>query len=111
MQEGWCPDNTKGFGRFTLTFGSTTDAETIQGKQAHFSAWHSNGQIYINGEIKGNAQATVYDINGRKLLTRTLSPGMQNQITAPENVAGIYLVKVEDQSRSQVLKVPVIGNR
>ncbi len=102
-------DNTKGFGRFTLTFSSTTDVEDIMLGQAHFRAWYSNGLLNISGEIIGEGQATVYDINGRKLAVRRLMPSGQNQIRIPTPISGIYLIKVEDAKRSEVLKVVKTG--
>ncbi len=102
-------DNTKGFGRFTITFSSTTDIDDIMSGQAHFKAWHSNGLLNISGEITGEGLATVYDINGRKLAVRKLMPSGQNQIQIPTPISGIYLIKVEDAKRSEVLKVVKTG--
>ena len=73
--------------------------------QAHVRAWYSNGLLNISGEIIGEGQATVYDINGRKLAVRRLMPLGQNQIQIPTPISGIYLIKVEDAKRSEVLKV------
>ncbi len=102
-------DNTKGFGRFTLTFSSTTDVEDIISGQDYFRAWYNNGLLNISGEIIGEGQATVYDINGRKMAVRRLMPSGQNQISLPTVTSGIYLIKVEDAKRSEVLKVVKTG--
>jgi len=96
-----------GYGRFTLTFSSTTAVDDILSGESHFKAWYSNGSIYISGEMDGTGEATVYDVNGRKVAIHQLSSSTRNRIDAPEGASSLYLVRISDSKRSEVLKVPV----
>ena len=78
--------------------------------EPHFKAWYSNGSIYISGEMDGTGEATVYDINGRKVAIHQLSNSVRNQIDAPTGASSLYLVRISDSKRSEVLKVPVVRN-
>jgi hypothetical protein len=103
------PDGTKGYGRFTLTFSSTTGVDDILDSQSHFQAWYSNGTITISGNIEGGGEVSVYDVQGRKLAAEKLGCSNQNRIAVPQATSGIYLVKVKDSNRSEVLKVVKSG--
>jgi len=100
-------DAAKGYGRFSLTFSSTTGINETG--IPNFKAWYSEGYIYISGQMEGLGEATVYDINGRKVAIHQLSYSTQNRIEVPAGTNGIYLVKIKDSKRSEVLKVPVTG--
>ncbi|MCK3685501.1 hypothetical protein [Maribellus sp. YY47] len=102
-------DGAQGYGRFTLTFSSTTAVDDMLSGEPHFKAWYSSGSIYISGELDGTGEATVYDINGRKLAIHKLSSGVRNRIAAPAGANSLYLVRISDSKRNEVLKVPVTG--
>ncbi|MCK3685503.1 GLUG motif-containing protein [Maribellus sp. YY47] len=102
-------DGAQGYGRFTLTFSSTTAVDDMLSGEPHFKAWYSSGSIYISGEMDGTGEATVYDINGRKLAIHKLSSGVRNRIAAPAEANSLYLVRISDSKRNEVLKVPVTG--
>lgn len=99
-------DQSQGYGRFTLTFSSTTGIDN--NSVSTLKAWYNKGYIYINGQLDGAGEATIYDINGRKLAEHPLTDSFQNKISAPEGTGSIYLVKIKDSKRSEVLKVPVV---
>jgi len=99
----------QGYGRFTLTFSSTTDVDDILNSQSQFRAWYTNGVITVSGDFKGEGEVTVYDIQGRKLVQRPLTTSNTNRIEAPKTASGFYLVKVKDEARSEVLKVVKAG--
>ncbi len=101
---------TKGYGRFTLTFSSTTDVDDILSSQTRFKAWYSEGIIIISGEITGEGEITVYDVQGRKLVVEKAGYSNQNRIEVPQATSGIYLVKVKDSNSSEVLKIVQTGN-
>ncbi|MEZ5103479.1 MAG: T9SS type A sorting domain-containing protein [Draconibacterium sp.] len=94
-----------GYGRFTLTFLSTTGIG--ENKVSNFKAWYNDGYIYISGQMNGAGDATIYDINGRKVAVHQLTDSGHNKISVPKGTKGIYLVKVKDSKHSEVLKVPV----
>jgi hypothetical protein len=102
-------DNTKGFGRFTLSFSNVTEVDDILKQQITFSAWISNHQLIISGEINGKANATIYDVNGRKLSVHKLNNKNRNELEMPVKNAGLFFVKIEDAAQSKVLKVIQTG--
>jgi hypothetical protein len=96
---------TKGYGRFTLTFAVTTGIKNTA--IPNFKAWYNNG--YISGQVEGQGEAAVYDIQGRKVAIHQLQNSTLHQVEAPAGANSIYLVKIRDAKRNEVLKVPVVG--
>ncbi|MBN2636892.1 MAG: T9SS type A sorting domain-containing protein [Prolixibacteraceae bacterium] len=96
---------TNGYGRFTLTFSSVTGVEDLLSTPQTYRAWYSNGQITISGETKGKATAEIYDLQGRKLAIHQLKNTNLNRIEAPQGSTGIYLLRIKDSGRTEVLKV------
>ncbi len=101
---------TNGYGRFTLTFSSVTGVEDLLAKPQTYRAWYSNGQITISGETRGKATAEIYDLQGRKLAAHQLRSTNFNRIEAPQGSSGIYLLRIKDSGRTEVLKVVTAGN-
>jgi len=101
---------SNGYGRFTLTFSSVTGIDDLLLTPQPYRAWYSNGQITISGEIEGDATAEVYDIQGRKLATHRLESTNLNRIEAPQGSSGVYLLKIKNSGRAEVLKVVTTGN-
>ncbi|MEZ5104274.1 MAG: T9SS type A sorting domain-containing protein [Draconibacterium sp.] len=98
-----------GYGRFTLTFSGATGINDILNSQPHFRAWYSNGVVTIAGEITGEGEAEVYDGQGRKLASQKLENINQNRIEVPTTTNGIYLIRVKDLNRSEMMKVVKTG--
>ncbi|MEZ5104271.1 MAG: T9SS type A sorting domain-containing protein [Draconibacterium sp.] len=103
-------DETQGYGRFTLTFSNTTVVDDILNSQSKFRAWYNNGAITILGEITGESEVTVFDVQGRKLASERLTSSNQNRIEVPQATSGVYLVWVKDVNRSEMVKVVRTGN-
>ncbi|MEZ5104367.1 MAG: T9SS type A sorting domain-containing protein [Draconibacterium sp.] len=102
-------EDTKGYGRFTLTFSSTT-AINLLNNGSHFRAWYNNGYVSIAGEIKGKSEVSVYDVRGKKIATGKPGYSNQNRIKVPQSADGIYLVRIKDATRSEILKVVITEN-
>ena len=101
---------SNGYGRFTLTFSSVTGIDDLLLTPQPCRAWYSNGQITISGEIEGDATAEVYDIQGRKLAVHRLESTNLNRIESPQGSSGVYLLRIKDSGREEVLKVVSTGN-
>jgi sugar lactone lactonase YvrE len=65
----------------------------------------SNGEIKIMGEIGKNAAASLYDIQGKMLLTKNLLEANRNVFTAPILKDGLYILWVKDNTGSQKIKL------
>jgi hypothetical protein len=56
-----------------------------------------------------NTSVTVYDLNGKLLLTsnKAISAGEQFVISTENFVNGVYFVKVQSENNSQIIKLVV----
>lgn len=95
------------YGRFYVSFSSTTDVAQIQ-NGTFYKAWYSNNAIQIHGKMEGPATITLYDINGRVLMHKAVTNESQNSISIPNFSNGIYLVKITGSNKTELLKVPVL---
>jgi hypothetical protein len=66
-----------------------------------------NTEIRLKGEVSERAVATLYDIQGRVVLVKTLEAGSLNVIPTPTIKNGVYLLFVKDNELIQKFKVPV----
>ncbi len=95
------------YGRFYISFSSTTDVAQIQNGN-FFRAWYSNNTIQIQGNVEGAAIITLYDINGRALMHKQVAAASHHSLSIPNIGNGIYLVKIACSNRTELLKVPVL---
>ncbi len=91
----------------TISFSSTTNLAQIQ-NGPFFKAWYSDNTIQIHGKMEGPAIITLYDINGRALMQKKVGNESQNLLSIPNLGNGIYLVKIADSNKTELLKVPVL---
>jgi hypothetical protein len=93
--------------RFQIhTSSLTTGINPISG--GNLSAFaNRNTEIRVNGEVSKNAVATLYDIQGRVVLVKTMEEGISNVIQTPNLKAGIYLLFVKDNQKVQRFKLSV----
>lgn len=66
---------------------------------------NSNGQISLNGSLKGETNVTVYNEVGQKLFSKNLIPNKQT--IDYELIPGIYIVSVTNAGKSKTTKVIV----
>ena len=64
-----------------------------------------NSEIQIRGELGKNATATLYDLQGKIMLNKTLIEGNLNVVSTPGIKNGLYLLSVKDNTGSQIIKV------
>jgi mucin-19 len=66
---------------------------------------NKNSVIRIQGEVGKNATATLFDIQGKMMLNKTLIEGNLNVVSTPGFKNGLYLLSVKDNTGSQMIKV------
>ncbi|WP_423129372.1 T9SS type A sorting domain-containing protein [Gaoshiqia sp. Z1-71] len=95
----------------SLTTGSGSDQIPIPGSDISFGELKayavSNAEIQVAGEVGRNTIATLYDIQGRKIVIKILEEGNLNIIPTPYLRTGIYLLSVRDNEKMQRFKIPV----
>ena len=104
-----------GSGRYYLVFNEgqvvSTSSETGRGELSALVIYapQYREELVITGELPGGAQLSLYDVQGRKLLGRTLSAGAAQQTVATGHLpGGIYLVRIESPQgvRAEQLFIP-----
>jgi len=68
----------------------------------------SNNRIKIDGTLSNQAIATLYDSQGRVILSKNLEEGNLNILNTPNLHAGIFILYVKDNGKSKTFKIPVI---
>lgn len=68
----------------------------------------SNGEIYIKARQEmGNAIISIFDVNGRKVLSKKMELRTITNLTANSLKAGIYLIRIDADNYSQTTKLIV----
>ncbi len=98
------------FGRFSISFSKNNLSGVTPLDENKINVWFSQGAIHINGSFKEDVQATVYDINGKKLAIKSFSLQGRNTVMFPEVANGVYLVNVQSGFFNKTFKVVAIGN-
>ena len=66
----------------------------------------SNGEITIKSRVDvGEATISIFDMNGRKVFTQQLELHTTANVNASGLNAGIYLIQIEGDNRSQTSKL------
>jgi len=96
----------KGYGRFYLLFSnSSTSIDTGLGVKNEFNAFTRDRLIFVNGPADRKTRFSVYSIDGKMWYQNRAEAINQNTIDASGFAAGVYLIKIDKQSGSQILKV------
>ena len=66
-----------------------------------------NIEIRIKGQVSNQAVATLYDVQGRVILVKTLEEGNLNVVRTPNIKTAIYMLSVNDKGKLQRFKIPV----
>jgi len=66
-----------------------------------------NIEIRINGQVSNQAIATLYDVQGRVILVKTLEEGNLNVVRTPNIKTAIYMLSVNDKGKLHRFKIPV----
>ncbi|WP_179019025.1 T9SS type A sorting domain-containing protein [Winogradskyella forsetii] len=96
-----------GIGRFYLRFENTSLSTTDLNRQnVQISA--SAQTLFINGLLLADTDVSVYDIQGRLVLSSTLKEASdRNSIDAARLSQGIYVVKLNNKVQQQTKKVVI----
>ena len=77
--------------------GLTVD---VQENELHgFRIFAHDGRIYIQGPIKDNMRAALYDINGRRVISRRLREASTYSFSVEELITGVYVVRLTGGER------------
>jgi hypothetical protein len=98
-------------GQFSIVF-STSEVLAIEGINAQneleIYTSFSEKALYINGLLNDATNVEIFDIQGRKMLSRTLNQNnSSNRIELSHLKTGLYIVKVSSNSINQTKKVIV----
>lgn len=67
--------------------------------------YNGNGEIIVNGDVSKLAMATLYDIQGRALLSKNMIEGNHNSISIPNSRNGFYMLFIKDHQKSKGFKI------
>lgn len=99
--------NISDIGRFYLRFNTqtlSTNESNLEVLQVYSD--NDNDQIIIKGILTSNVQVTIFDIQGRQMLTNELNNRNSiNTISTMNFSSGVYLVKISDEISSISRKV------
>ena len=88
---------TTDIGRFYIRTGTdyTTGTAGLTAGISSLKAYTFNGAIIIEGEVSDQAIATLYDLQGLKVLVHSLQKGSLNILSCPDLMNGIYLLTIQ----------------
>lgn len=94
--------------RFKLHTSSLTTSINNEGIDDKLSAYGiRNIEIRLSGKVSRKAVATLYDVQGKVVLTKILEEGTLNVIQTPNVKTGVYLLSVKDNEKVQLFKIPM----
>ena len=104
------PVKTYGTGRFFIiaSINTPTGINQPDADDASVRIWASDGKVIIKGEVGEKARCEVYDIKGEMLLNQTLPDNSLNTVDLPQNLSGVFLVRVIDGSKITSKKVAIL---
>lgn len=104
------PGETYGTGRFFI-IASTNTPTGIRNPVSDVTklrVWAAYDKVIIRGEVTAKAVCELFDINGKRVLTRQLGDGSLNTIDIPSGLHGIYMVRVIDGAQVTTVKIPIL---
>jgi hypothetical protein len=95
--------------RFNLhtSYQTTGTSPLLPTSAFNLKAYPANGEIVIEGEVGNQAQAILFDVNGRNLGTFKLQEGSQNSISSDGLAPGVYLLNVTEASKKFNTKIVI----
>jgi hypothetical protein len=94
--------DTKGTGRFFLHTYDAISSQPIPNQQ--FKVYSVAKNIYIIGEVSGDARFYLYTVDGKLLANFNAQNQLQNQLDASNYAAGLYLLKIIDGNLKKTIK-------
>ncbi|MDC0176676.1 T9SS type A sorting domain-containing protein [Polaribacter sp.] len=98
-------EELNGSGRFYVRYSSKAlSTETLSLNKLEI--YSSNKTIFINGTLKNNAKASIFDIRGRVVKLKNIEVNTnRNTISIPVLNTGVYIVKVNNGNQVETKKV------
>lgn len=94
-----------GTGRFFLSFENSS-LSTIDATNESLQIFASEKTLFINGRLLADTEVSIYDIQGRLVLTSFLNEASDaNTIDATNVNQGVYVVKLTNEAQQQTKKV------
>lgn len=100
--------NTGSTGRFFLHVSYSTTGIEDELNTNPLNAYMMRNEIVIDGNVSSNAVATLYDLQGRSVLSRNLEQGLRNRIMPQGLKTGVYLLQIVDNGQRVSFKLPVV---
>jgi hypothetical protein len=102
---------TYGTGQFYIhTSGSVLtgiDSEKKISDSDNLKIWVSDKTLIIKGNVGSKASCEVYDLNGRKVLIKSLGEGEMNSVAMPSGSRGVFIVRVKDGLKIHTIKAVI----
>jgi len=94
-------------GRFYIHTGdnTTTGISGLTAEIFSLKAYAVKGSIIIEGEVSDQAIATLYDLQGLKVLAHSLQKGSLNTLSCPDLMNGIYLLTIQQDGETVTKKL------
>ena len=98
---------TKGIGRFYIHTSNSTTGVSGQLPNAVFNlkAYAAHGEIIVEGEVGNHAQASLFDVSGRKLGQYNLKGVNRNSISTSGLAKGVYFLNVTEAEKRFTSKI------
>lgn len=100
--------NASSTGRFYLHVSYSTTGIEDELNTNPINAYMMRNEIIIDGKVSSNAIATLYDLQGRSVLSRNLEQGLRNRIMSQGLKTGVYLLQIVDNGQRVSFKLPVV---
>ncbi len=96
-----------GTGRFFLRIGNAT-LSNVEQDSNHLKIFASEQTIFVNGQLLEDTQVSIYDIQGRLVLTTFLKEGTDSNKVETSNLnSGVYIVKLNNKKQTLTKKVVI----
>lgn len=104
------PAKTYGTGRFFIyaSVNTPTDIEKPLADENGLRIWTAGDRVIIKGEVGDKAICEVFDINGKLLLKRILPDNSLNTVDMPQNLQGVFYVRIIDGTKIVSRKVALL---
>ncbi len=73
--------------------------------------WYNNGILYIDDDLNGINEVSVYNMKGCKILDKELKTATSHAIVIPNVCSGVYLVKVKSETFTKTHKVIILNKQ
>ena len=110
-------ENEDRFGRFYLfvarninkrdIFNVGQEEDNISESINRINTYLIEDEIIIEGKMENNANARLFDMQGRAVLIRNLQPGNVNKMQVKNLKTGIYILQINNNGVQTGIKIPI----